>query len=279
MRSLVAARCPGYSGLWAGDQRRKLFENLGAYEGGSVVVLAVTAPGQDVLPWDEGHCRALGPHVHSGTLDCRVDQYAAAAWNLTASTRWRRLHRRVYQAVRRHGVRPVLLARVFEKQRRGALHVHPVLGYKTPAERHAAHLYARYLSDLAGQYGFGFSERKLTSRSPKRVAAYLSSYFVTGKKGKLTLQQSVMAADMPRSIIHVSVSLTQETGVTMRELRFRRFVWFISNRAGCPLEQAREIAIRAVAGTLDLTVDEFLPSPRFIAQILGRPPPPARPGM
>ena len=35
-----------------------------------------------------------------------------------------------------------------------------------------------------------------------------------------------MARDMPRSIIHVSTELTQRTGVTMRELRFRRFVWF-----------------------------------------------------
>jgi hypothetical protein len=181
----------------------------------------------------------------------------------------------VYQAVRRHGVRPVLLARVFEKQRRGVLHVHPVLGFKTPAERHAAHLYALYLAELAGQYGFGFSERKLASRSPRRVAAYLSSYFVAGKKSKLSLQESVMAPDMPRSIIHVSTVLTQATGVTMRELRFRRFVWFIADRAACPLDQAREIATQAVAGTLDLTADLFLPSPRFLAQVLGREPPAA----
>lgn len=34
-----------------------------------------------------------------------------------------------------------------------------------------------------------------------------------------------MSPDMPRSIVHVSTALTQSTGVTMRELRFRRFVW------------------------------------------------------
>lgn len=263
--------------MWAGDQRRKLFENLGAYSGGTVVVLAVTAPGRDALPWDEGYCRERGEHVHRRPAGCRVDRYKGTHWNLSASDRWRRLHRRAYQAVTRHGVRPVLLARVFEKQRRGVLHVHPVLGFKTPAERHAAQLYTRYLSEFASQCGFGFSERKLASRSPKRVAAYLSSYFVAGKKGKLTLRESVMASDMPRSIVYVSTALTQATGVTMRELRFRRFVWFIADRAGCPLDQAREIANRAVTGTLDLTVDSFTPSPRFLAQILGRPPPvPAR---
>lgn len=266
-------RCPGYAPLWAGDQRRKLFDNLTAYDG-SVIVLAVTAPGATVLPWDEQHCRALGAHVHSGNLGCRVIPTVAVGWNRTASDRWRRLHRRVYQSVRRHGVKPTLLVRAFEKQHRGVLHVHPVLGVKTGADRHAAHLYARYLSELASQYGFGFSERKLASRSGKRVAGYLSSYFVAGKKRKVALQDSVTAPDMPRSIIHVSTELTQQTGVTMRELRFRRFIWFIARRTNCPLDEAREIATRAVAGTLDLTVDSFLPSPRCLAYVLGREPPP-----
>lgn len=159
-------------------------------------------------------------------------------------------------------------------KRRGVLHVHPVLGFKTPAERHAAHLYAKYLFGLAPRYGFGFTERKLQTRSAKRVAAYLSSYFVTGKKDKLSLQESVMAPDMPRSIVHVSTELTQHTGVTMRELRFRRFVWFLADRLCCPLAEARLIATQATAGTLDLTVDVFLPSPARITQVLGRRPPP-----
>ena len=102
-------RCPGYAPLWAGDQRRKLFENLAVYEGESVVLLAVTAPGADRLPWDESHCRPLGDHRHSGSLGCRVHPVAAREWNQSASDRWRRLHRRAYQAVRRHGVRCTLL--------------------------------------------------------------------------------------------------------------------------------------------------------------------------
>ena len=267
-------QCPGYAPLWAGDQRRKLFDNLGAYDGGNVVVLAVTGPGAEVLPWDETLCRSAGPHAHSGARGCRVDRLQARLWNETASERWRRLHRRTYQAVRRHGVRPRLLARVFELQQRGVLHIHPVLGFKTGADRHAAQLYARYLFELAPSYGFGHTERKLQTRSPKRVAAYLSSYFVAGKKGKLSLQESVMSAEMPRSIIHVSAELTQRTGVTMRELRFRRFVWLLADRLGCPVAEARLIATQATAGTLDLSVDVFLPSPRAIAQVLGRRPPP-----
>jgi hypothetical protein len=149
-----------------------------------------------------------------------------------------------------------------------------VLGFKTPAERHAAYLYAQYLAEFAAHYGFGFTERKLSSRSGKRVAAYLSAYFVTGKKQKLSLQESVMSPDMPHSIIYVTPKLTQLTGVTMRELRFRRFVWFLANRLDCPVVEARLIAIQATAGTLDLSIDAFQPSPRRIAQVLGRRPPP-----
>jgi hypothetical protein len=264
-------RCPGYDApLWAGDQRRKLFENLAVYEGASVVLLAVTAPGADQLPWDESHCRPLGDHRHSGLLGCRVDPVAAREWNQSASDRWRRLHRRAYQAVRRHGVRCTLLVRAFERQRRGVLHIHPVLGFATPAERHAAHLYAGYLEKFAAHYGFGFTERRLRKLSRKAAAAYVSAYLVTGKKGKESLEDSVRAPDMPRSIIHVSTDLTQRSGVTMRELRFRRFVWFIARATGTSLDEAREIASHAVAGTLDLSCDAFLPSPRRLVQVLGR---------
>ena len=252
-------RCPGYAPLWAGDQRRKLFDNLSAYEGGHVVLLAVTAPGADVLPWDKAHCAALGPHRCSGTRGCRVEPTAAREWNEAASKHWRDLNRRASQAVQRHGVKTRLLVRAFERQHRGVLHVHPVLGCATPAERHAAHLYARYLAQYAEHYGFGFTERRLKEMPSKAAAAYLSAYFVTGKKEKVSLWESVTSPDMPRSIIHVSTTLTQLTGVTMRELRFRRFVWFILKRTGAPLDQAREIAARASAGTLDLSVDIFQP--------------------
>ena len=238
-------------------------------------MLAVTAPGFAQLPWDEDHCARLGAHRHGGRHGCRVRPDAASEWNRTASDRWRRLHRRAYQATRRHGVRPAMLVRAFERQRRGVLHVHPVLAFSTPAERHAAHLYARYLAELAPRYGFGFTERRPKPLSTKAAAAYLSSYFVTGKRGKETLQESVLSGEMPRSIIHVSVTLTQRSGITMRELRLRRFVWLLARRTGTSLEEARTIAAHANAGTLNLSVDVFTPSPRMLASALGRIPSPA----
>ncbi len=157
------------------------------------------------------------------------------------------------------------------------LHAHAVLGFSTAAEIAAAHCYVGALKELGPQYGFGHIDGHLSKQvMPARAAAaYLSAYFVTGKTRKATLQQSVMYRGMPRSIIYVSPVLTQETGVTMRELRFRRFVWFLARGAGCSLDEAREIAGRSLAGTLDLDTDEYAASPRLLAQLLGREPPSA----
>ena len=125
-------RCPEYGPVWAGDQRQKLFRNLETLRG-DILLSAVTAPGADELPWDEQACAALGEHKHSGKLGCRVDRVAARAWNESAAQRWRRLHRRAYQeTVKRVGKGSVwLVARVWEMQARGVLHVHPVLAYGT----------------------------------------------------------------------------------------------------------------------------------------------------
>lgn len=74
--------------------------------------------------------------------------------------------------------------------------------------------------------GFGFVSQKLESKSPKAAAAYLSSYFITGKREKAQLQESVKHPALAGGrLIWLTSKLTLKTGVTMRELRFRRFVW------------------------------------------------------
>lgn len=219
-------RCPEYGLIWAGDQRQKLFRNLEAVRG-EIVLGAVTAPGAGELTWDEQGCAALGEHEHSGRLGCRVDARAAREWNESAPERWRRLHRRAYQdTVRRCGRGSVwMVARVWEMQTRGVLHVHPVLAYVTASQRAGARCYTDRLAALAPQYGFGYVERKVKPQPAVNAAAYLSAYFVKGRRGKATLWESVRSAAMPRSIVHVSVKLTQETCCTMRLLRFGRFMW------------------------------------------------------
>lgn len=200
---------------------------------GDIVLSAVTAPGAHALPWDESLCTGLGEHEHSGKLGCRVERAAARAWNESAPDLWRRLHRRAYQdTVKRFGRGSVwLVARVWEMQARGVLHVHPVLAYGTARQMAGARAYLARLADLAPQYGFGFVERKAKPQPAENAAAYLSSYFVRGRRGKMTLWESARSLAMPRSIVHVSVRLTTRTGCTMRTLRLKRavhFVWGVS---------------------------------------------------
>jgi hypothetical protein len=135
------------------------------------------------------------------------------------------LHRRAHEASRRQfaGVQ-WMLARVWEMQHRGVLHVHVLLPFETVQQKGAARAYVDELATKAQSYGFGFVDRKVQLMTRKAAAAYLSSYFVTGT-GKLTLWESVRNEQMPRSIVHLSTRLTMRTGCTMRRLRLHRFVF------------------------------------------------------
>lgn len=196
-------------------------------------MVTITAPGSDGgLTWDEDLCSHLGPHRHSGTLGCRTRAAAAARFNALAPSWWSELHRQARQAAARAGVHaPQLLVRAWEEQKRGVLHVHLVVGYSTPSEKAGADRYVGELVRLAGRHGFGFVDRKPTVKEPSAAAAYLSSYFVTGSKGKLALHESVRSRAMPRSIFYVAPWLSTRSGITMRSLRLRRYLYACAGSA------------------------------------------------
>lgn len=243
--------CDRYAPLWAGDWRRVFFDNFGALRElvpqlpkgleARAVMLAVTGPGKDPtfdpvtgevicagMPWDLRKCLHPAGEACSGRKGCKVDPVRATAWNVTADERWSRLHRRVATETRRRFGNDslVLLARVKELQKRGLIHWHPVLLAATPKQREAVAWYRDRLGELAAQYGFGYVSMKLRPQSAKAAAAYLSSYFVTGKKEKAQLQESVQHPALRKGrLMWLTPRLTTKTGVTMRELRFRRYVW------------------------------------------------------
>lgn len=200
--------CPSCGLLWAGDARVKLLANVSHY-GGDVVLVTVTAPGSDRLP----------------------DRRAMVEWNLSAPERWRRLHSAARQAAIRLGHRVTVVSRTWEYQRRGALHVHVVVGVGTARELAGAHAYADQLARLRHLHGFGFVDRGRrvggrralevipAERASRYVAKYLSPL---GHDGKPTLSETVTRRDVPPHVVHVSRRLTCETGVTMRTLRWRR---------------------------------------------------------
>jgi hypothetical protein len=207
--------------LWAGDTRKKLLANISAYAG-AVTIITITAPGADVLPWDE-----------SGRRVRAADRYR---WNRTAPKRWRALHRAASQIARRRCGKFSMLARVWQYQGRGVLHVHVVAGVETAREIAAANVYAQALVDLGPRHGFGFVDRgKSTNgvrhlevipalRGARYVAKYLSPLSADGKP---TLSETVTQPDVPPHVVYVSTKLTLQTGVTMRQLRWCRFAYVL----------------------------------------------------
>lgn len=208
---------------WTEDQRRNLRTNIRA-AGDVVALITVTAPGQDVLPWD-----------HSGN---RVVEGAAILWNESAQKRWTEMNRNAVQNVaRRTGLKSRVGVRVFQLQKRGVLHLHIVTQYETEADKIWTAEYVRELRRLSRRYHYGFVDfrdragktGKPTVMSSKRAAGYLSKYFVESSQ----IMQAVKLKKRPRRIIYVSTKLTMRTHCTMRRLRRARHLWV--HRAGkCP---------------------------------------------
>ena len=235
--------------LWGGDTRVKLLANLSAY-GGDVGLLTVTAPGAEVLAWDGSGCAWRGEHEHSGSLGCVVEEEAAHEWNGMAPGRWRALHREAMRIARREAKRSglcldelgkcwwTMLARAWEWQKRGALHVHVIVPMATYAEALVSRFYADALAVLAPSYGFGYVDlgrrqpgqraRVLQKLSRERAARYIGKYLapIDPGTGKITLTDAVLRRDVPGHVVHVARSLTRETRYTMRTLRVRRRVWW-----------------------------------------------------
>ena len=223
--------------LWLGDVRRLLMTNLLAYDG-PVWLVTVTAPGVNVLPWDEEVCRVKGLHEHGGPVGCRVVRQEASEWNRTAPRRWSELHRRAYQAtVRALGYGPTCLGRVWQLQTRGVLHVHLVLGRGSPLEVAAAWQYVAELRARTPAAGFGKvdavdrdgkSGRKRVMEG-HRAAGYLSGYL--GESAQL--HGAIGLRERPRRLVWVAPRLTTVTLCTMRRLRRKRLLWRI--REGLPV--------------------------------------------
>jgi hypothetical protein len=154
----------------------------------------------------------------------------ARAFNLKAGQWWSQLHRAAkVRADRQIGHKGMLLVRVWEKQKRGLAHLHGVLSVETPVERAWAQAYVTALREMAPRYGFGFVDgwdkigRKFWPGN--QAGAYLSSYFIGRKGRKASITENVLAGDLPRLVVYVARSLTQETHCTMRNLRNARTVW------------------------------------------------------
>lgn len=248
--------CPACGPRWARDVLKVTSHNLLAY-GRPVVLVSVTAPGDERLPWDETHCHHPRGGAHSGKRGCRVEQRPAREWAETAVWRFAALRRAAAAYARRNALGPVvLLERVWEPQKRGVPHVHLVLGAGTEAELDAAALFVERLKELASEYDFGFVDARGKKRKDdprargrrvvvrgvelkliagEQAARYLASYLAGRSRYKATIRETVadpaMAALMggvrrqALPLWWLTPKLTRETLVTMRTLRRARHLW------------------------------------------------------
>lgn len=231
-----ARTCPEYAPTWARDTRRRLFANLEQLK--LSVMFSVTAPGADLYPFDARLCSHSPSQRCSGRLGCRVAPDVAEAFNKAAGKWWSELHRAAkLRADRATGFKGKLATRVWEKQKRGLAHLHGVVSVGTPEELRWAEAYITALCDMSSRYGFGFVDgwhkvgRKFWPGT--QAAAYLSSYFVGGRR-KAQLTENVLAGDLPRLVVFVGRDLTKRTGCTMRSLRNARRLWVSRELHGEP---------------------------------------------
>jgi hypothetical protein len=252
VRRCSARTCPEFAPTWARDTRRRLMENLSLAK--LTVMFSVTAPGADLYPFDPRFCSHSPSTRCSGRIGCRVDPVLAQAFNRAVGAWWSELHRaakmRADRATRTKGR---LLARVWEKQKRGLAHLHGVLDVSTPEKQAWAKSYVDALRDLAPSKGFGFVDgwAKISSRfwPGVQAGAYLSSYFVTGKGAKASITETVRAGDLPRLVVFVGRDLSSRTYCTMRNLRRARRLW-AARSGSCSLPEWSPSELAIVNGLL-----------------------------
>lgn len=216
------------------DEYRKFHENIRHYDG-RVVLVAVTAPGADQLPWDVDHCADFGPHRHTGPRGCRVVRDLADEWNGDASAEYAKLWkaatinadrwvRRLYPGMRRM---PRRVAVVWSEQRRGVWHVHEALPAATHVERQWSKLVVEYVDRNAHRYGWGNVDRNPLREQARWHGGELAARYLARNAAVYLSQNTSESVGLPGRTLrsYVSRRLTASTGATMRNLRRVRYLY------------------------------------------------------
>ncbi|HVM69989.1 MAG TPA: hypothetical protein VM204_09185 [Gaiellaceae bacterium] len=246
--------CPVCGVPWAKSVGAVSQGNL-EHLGGPVVMISITPPGVDVLPWacTREHRDREGNVVPcSGKRGCMVEPEAADAWAEHARTvGWKKLRDAARLAVKRADlpVAGLVVERVWEPQKRGVPHLHVISSARTPIEYAAANRFAEELARLAPLHGFGFVDRGkriadqacpvrnhrdrgqlhacTCAHSLPRISAYdarryLVSYLTGRSKKKGTIRDNIAHPRMPKSLWWLTPALSSfSTGERIEGMRER----------------------------------------------------------
>ena len=209
--------------VWAKDWRVVLFANL-KHLGGFVMLSSVTPPGKEALPGTRGTARMSAPTsmIRSGLVVVST----RTPWRSGPTTP----RRGGNDFTTPHGTRSsggtavpaVDPACVGAAEARPGARASGVQRADTRGRRCSRRRTSRSSAGCA-RHGFGFVGRKRgvsqQVMAADRAAAYLSSYFVTGKREKATLAENAKDPNLPRLLIWLTPTLTRQTGMTMRSRR------------------------------------------------------------
>jgi hypothetical protein len=236
------------------------------------MLVAVTGPGKDVLPWE----------------GAKVDASAAFVWNMTASKRFARMLKAAQVAADRQSRRaawrgdlPRVVARAWSPQKRGVWHVHLALPAEMQIELAWSRTIVRFLdaaqrneretltaaerrtlldvehhlaAPVRSFYGWGFVDRNAARRLGSvrgELGALRAANYMARNVGRYLGENAAEGVEadarLPgRSVrSHVSVRLTRLTGVTIRNLRRARYL-FVCIRNDLPLPDWPDELLEAV---------------------------------
>lgn len=243
-----------------------------------MLVVAITAPGADVLPWQTYEM------VKPDTGEIVTFREVALTWqvcfNATASARYARMWKAAAlsadRLLGRHGYSgpmPRRVAQVWSPQRRAVWHVHEALPAKTPLELEWSRQVVRFIdavrkreAQIPGHvrqawlrdeyhrgivrrsfYGWGFIDRnplrELGGGGVDRSASYLAKN-ASEYLGK-NASESASRVTGRRLRSYVSRRLTMVTGVTLTNLRRKRYLHVLIKR-GEALPQWPEEVVEVV---------------------------------
>lgn len=232
--------CPVCGVGWArsvGTVTERNIEHLN----GAVVMISITPPGADQLPWacEKVHRNRHGEVVPcSGKRGCKVDDDAADEWaKFVREEGWKKLRDAARLAVKRAGFETssLVVQRFWEPQKRGVPHLHVIAGARTPVEYAAANRFAVELARLAPEYRFGFVDRgkrepnqacpvrnhrdrastwectcayALPKISAAEARRYLVSYLTGRQAKKSSIRENISHERMPRSLWWLTPALS-----------------------------------------------------------------------
>lgn len=149
--------------------------------------VTLTAPGEDLLPWDKSQCLHGDETPCSGAIGCRCELEPLRAWNDSLGMRWTHFVTYLRRALPDVDVQ---FFKTYEPQRRGAQHAHIMFrfaGIVTDSRIRAALRWA------AGKEGFG--------KQLKVDAVDLSNGLQIARTAGYCAKYAAKSADADRSMI------------------------------------------------------------------------------